>query len=261
MNNQNQQKIIKADRLHNKVALITGGGSGIGAATSMLFASNGAKVMITGDKEDNIKEVARDIEKLNGIANYAILDISKEAEWKRVVEKTVSLYGKIDILVNNAGISGNLFLSLEDRTEEEFTRVLSVNLTGHFLGMKTVAHYMQKGSSIVNISSIAGITGNAGGNAYTASKGGSRLLSKGAAIDLAKKGIRVNSIHPGYVETPMLKNMEGAQAFKDMAIASTPLGRAAMPMEIAQGILFLASDEASFVTGAELIMDGGFTAF
>jgi NAD(P)-dependent dehydrogenase (short-subunit alcohol dehydrogenase family) len=120
---------------------------------------------------------------------------------------------------------------------------------------------MSSGSAIVNVSSIAGITGNAGGNAYTASKGGSRMLSKGAAIDLASKGIRVNSLHPGYVETPMTKNMEGADSFREMALSSTPLGRGATADELAKGILFLASDDSSFMTGAELIMDGGFTAF
>lgn len=251
----------KTKRLQDKVIIITGGGSVIGAATASLFAREGAKIMITGDNENNIKKVTTEIQERNGIANYAILDITKETDWKRVIEKTISLYGKIDVLINNAGISGNLFLSLEDRTLDEFTRVLSINLVGQFLGIKTVVPYLTQGSSIVNISSIAGITGNAGGNAYTASKGGSRMLSKGAAVELAKKGIRVNSVHPGYVDTPMVKKMDGAEAFKEMAIASTPLGRAAQPEEIAQGILFLASDDASFVTGAELIIDGGFTAF
>ena len=249
------------NRLQNKVALITGSGTGIGAATAALFAREGATVMVTGNQEPNIKEVALAIENEKGIAAYAVHDISQESDWIQVVQKTISLFGKIDILVNNAGISGNLSLSLEERSIEEFNRVLAINLTGQFLGIKTVVPFMDQGGSIVNVSSIAGITGNAGGNAYTASKGGSRLLAKGAAIELAKKGIRVNSLHPGYVETPMVRQMEGADRFKEMAIASTPLGRGAKPIEIAQGILFLASDEASFVTGTELIMDGGFTAF
>lgn len=249
------------DRLKNKVAIITGGGSGIGAATSFLFARHGAKVMITGNKEDDITRVAREIEQTGGVVSYAVHDISKEEEWKAVVEKTVSLFGKIDILVNNAGISGNLFIPLEERTQEEFNQVLSVNLTGTFLGTKTVVPHLNQGGSIVNVSSIAGITGNAGGFAYTASKGGSRLLTKGSAIELAEKGIRVNSVHPGFVDTPLVRNLEGAQKFKEEAIAHTPLRRGGAPDEIAQGILFLASDEASFVTGAELIIDGGFTAF
>ncbi len=258
---EDQREKSEAKRLQGKVALITGGGSGIGAATAVLFANEGASLMITGDTEGKIKQVCATINEMSGTAEYSILDISKEEDWKRVVDKTLSLYGAIDILVNNAGISGNLFLSLENRTVEEFNHVLSVNLTGHFLGIKAVVPHMKHGCSIVNISSIAGITGNAGGNAYTASKGGSRMLSKGAAIELAKKGIRVNSVHPGYVDTPMVRNMEQAEAFKEMAIASTPLGRGAQPEEIAKGILFLASDDASFITGAELIIDGGFTAF
>jgi NAD(P)-dependent dehydrogenase (short-subunit alcohol dehydrogenase family) len=248
-------------RLTNKVAIITGGGSGIGAATSLLFAVNGAKVMITGNKEDEIRQVAQQIARTDGVASYAVHDISSEAEWKLAVAKTMSLFGRIDILINNAGISGNLFLPLEHRTQEEFSQVLSVNVTGTFLGIKTVVPHLKQGSSIVNTSSIAGITGNAGGFAYTASKGGSRLLTKGAAIELAAKGIRVNSVHPGYVDTPMVRNLEGAEEFRQTAIASTPMKRGAAPEEIAHGILFLASDEASFVTGAELIIDGGFTAF
>lgn len=256
-----KDKIIQAGRLQDKVAVITGAGTGIGKATAILFAAQGAKVMVTGRSEESIKNVCREIKDQNGICDYVLHDIAKEGEWKKVITKTIAVYGKIDILINNAGISGNLLLPLEERTLEEFTQVLSVNLTGHFLGIKYAAPYMKMGSSIVNVSSIAGITGNAGANAYTASKGGSRLLSKGAAIDLAKKGIRVNSVHPGYVDTPMVRNMEGAAAFKEMAISSTPLGRGGAPEEIAQGILFLASDEASFITGAELIIDGGFTAF
>ncbi|MBD0257289.1 MAG: glucose 1-dehydrogenase [Cytophagales bacterium] len=249
------------DRLKDKVAIITGGGSGIGAATSMLFARQGAKVMITGNKEEEIKRVADQIGQADGVASYAVHDISKEADWKTVVEKTLAVFGKIDILVNNAGISGNLFIPLQERTQEEFSLVLAVNLTGTFLGIKTVVPYLKRGGSIVNTSSIAGITGNAGGFAYTASKGGQRLLTKGAAVELAEGGIRVNSVHPGYVDTPMVRDLKEAQAFKAESIASTPMKRGAAPEEIAQGILFLASDEASFVTGAELIMDGGFTAF
>ena len=261
MNTASQFTMSSSKRLQHKVAIITGAGSGIGAATALLFASEGASVMVTGDKEESIRETVNQIKSMGGIAAYATQDISSESQWKDVIVQTIELFGKVNILVNNAGISGNLFLPLEERTQEEFNRVLSINLTGHFLGIKTVAAFLGKGDSIVNVSSIAGITGNAGGNAYTASKGGSRMLSKGAAIDLAPKGIRVNSVHPGYVDTPMVRNMEGAQAFKEMAIAATPLRRSASPMEIAQGILFLASDEASFVTGAELVMDGGFTAF
>lgn len=248
-------------RLQGLVALITGGGTGIGAATAALFAREGATVMITGKREEPLQQVIRKIESNGGNALYALHDVASEEGWKAVVNELVARFGKIDILVNNAGITGNLLAPLQDRTEAEFLQVLSTNLLGPFLGIKTVVPYMQPGSSIINVSSIAGITGNAGGNAYTASKGGSRMLSKGAAIELAKQGIRVNSVHPGYVETPMVKDMEGASSFKEMAVGSTPMGRGASPEELATGILFLATKESSFMTGAELIMDGGFTAF
>ena len=248
-------------RLNGMVALITGGGSGIGAATAILFAKEGAQVMITGKREGPLKNVVAVIQQIGGNGMYAVHDVSKEEDWKEVVNKVIKEFGRIDVLVNNAGITGNLLSSLQDRTLEEFMQVLSTNLAGTFLGIKSVVPYMQQGSSIINVSSIAGITGNAGGNAYTASKGGSRMLSKGAAIELAKQGIRVNSIHPGYVETPMVQKMESAAEFKEMAIKNTPLGRGAVPEELAQSILFLASKESSFMTGAELIVDGGFTAF
>ena len=252
---------IAGGRLKDKIALITGGSSGIGAATAALFAKEGASVIITGTKEPHLIDVVNDIQNSGGHAMYAVQDVSKEESWKEVVNMIVKQFGRIDILVNNAGITGNLLLPLQDRTVEEFIRVLSTNLVGPFLGIKTVVPYMQRGASIVIVSSIAGITGNAGGNAYTASKGGSRMLSKGFAVELSKQGIRVNSIHPGYVDTPMVQNMEGASSFRAMAIGNTLLGRGASPEEIATGILFLTSMESSFMTGAELIMDGGFTAF
>ena len=247
--------------MKDKIAIITGAGSGIGAATAALFAAKGASVMLTDIREPELKSVTDAIQKAGGIASCKVHDISREDEWQAVVDATVALYGRIDVLINNAGITGNLLAPFEERTVAEFGKVVSINLTGQFIGMKLAIPYMREGSAIVNVSSIAGITGNAGGNGYTASKGGSRMLSKGAAIDLAKKGIRVNSLHPGFVETPMTKDMQGADAFRKMAVGSTPLGRGASPAELAKGILFLASDDSSFMTGAELIMDGGFTAF
>ena len=247
--------------MKDKIVIITGAGSGIGAAAAELFAIKGASLMLTDIQEPKLKEVTEKIKTTGGIAAYKVHDISSEDQWKAVVDATIALYGSIDVLVNNAGITGNLLAPFEDRTVAEFEKVLSINLTGQFIGMKLAIPYMKAGSAIVNVSSIAGITGNAGGNGYTASKGGSRMLSKGAAIDLAKKGIRVNSLHPGFVETPMTKDMQGADAFRQMALGSTPLGRGASPAELAKGILFLAGEDSSFMTGAELIMDGGFTAF
>lgn len=259
--NTNESGQVTGSRLKGKVALITGGGTGIGAATATLFAKEGATVMITGIRETPLRNIVDEIQSKGGNAFYAIQDVSSEEAWKDVVSKLVRQSGRIDVLVNNAGITGDLFLPLQERTVEEFMRVLSTNLVSTFLGIKTVVPYMQRGASIVNVSSIAGITGNAGGNAYTASKGGSRMLSKGAAVELSKQGIRVNSVHPGYVDTPMVQNMQGASDFRAMAIGNTPIGRGGTAEEIATGILFLASNESSFMTGAELIIDGGFTAF
>ena len=247
--------------MKDKVVIITGAGSGIGAAAAELFAKEGASLMLTDVQEVKLKEVTGAIQQSGGVAAYKVHDISREDQWKTVVDTTIALYGRIDVLINNAGITGNLLSPFEERTVAEFEKVLSVNLTGQFIGMKLAIPYMKAGSAIVNVSSIAGITGNAGGNGYTASKGGSRMLSKGAAIDLAAKGIRVNSLHPGFVETPMTRDMKDADAFRKMALSSTPLGRGATPVELAKGILFLAGDDSSFMTGAELIMDGGFTAF
>lgn len=248
-------------RLSGKVAIITGAGSGIGAAAARIFAAEGAKLMLTDIGEANLRSVTTGIKDAGGTVNAMVHDISKEEQWKTVTDTVIALYGRIDILVNNAGITGNINAAFMERTVDDFNKVLTVNLTGQFIGMKAVVPFMLPGSSIVNVSSIAGITGNAGGNGYTASKGGSRMLSKGAAVDLAPKGIRVNSLHPGFVETPMTHDMAGADAFREMAIGATPLRRGASSVEIANGILFLASDDASFMTGAELIMDGGFTAF
>jgi NAD(P)-dependent dehydrogenase (short-subunit alcohol dehydrogenase family) len=247
--------------MKDKVVIITGAGSGIGAAAAELFAKEGASLMLTDIQELKLKDVTGAIQRSGGVAASHVHDISSEVQWKAVVDTTIALYGQIDVLINNAGITGNLLAPFEERTVAEFEKVLSINLTGQFIGMKLTIPHMKAGSAIVNVSSIAGITGNAGGNGYTASKGGSRMLSKGAAIDLAKKGIRVNSLHPGFVETPMTREMKGADAFREMALGSTPLGRGATPAELAKGILFLASDDSSFMTGAELIMDGGFTAF
>lgn len=252
---------VSHGRLNGKVVIITGAGSGIGAAAARIFAAEGARLVITDISEANLKSVAGDIKNAGGTVNVMVHDISNEDQWKTVADTTVALYGKIDVLVNNAGITGNINATFLERTVDEFNKVLAVNLTGQFIGMRAVVPFMPSGGSIVNVSSIAGITGNAGGNAYTASKGGSRMLSKGAAIDLAPLGIRVNSLHPGFVETPMTHNMTGADTFREMALGATPLKRGASSDEIAKGILFLASDDASFMTGAELIMDGGFTAF
>ncbi|QIL37921.1 glucose 1-dehydrogenase [Pedobacter sp. HDW13] len=249
-------------RLENKVAIITGAAGGMGAAEAILFAAEGAKVFITDVQEAKLKAVAEEIKRQGGIAEYAVQDVSSEQSWIDMAEKTELLYGRIDILVNNARITGNLLGPIEDRSVEEFNKVIGVNLLSQFLGVKTVVPYMRKhqSGSIINISSIGGIIGSANATAYTASKGGSRSFTKGAAAEFAKDNIRVNSVHPGYVATPMTKEMNGASDFEQMAVGATPLNREANPNEVAYGVLYLASDESTFTTGSELIIDGGATA-
>ncbi|MES2141054.1 MAG: glucose 1-dehydrogenase [Bacteroidota bacterium] len=249
-------------RLENKVAVITGAAGGMGAAEAKMFAKEGAKVLITDVQEEKLKTVVAEIKAAGGIADYIVHDVSSEESWKKVAQKAEDAFGKIDVLVNNAGILGNVMGPLEERTVEEFNKVIAVNLLGQFIGVKTVVPYMKKlgGGSIINISSVGGITGSSNGTAYTASKGGSRIYTKGAAVELAKFNIRVNSVHPGYVETPMTTEMKGAKDFEAGALSITPMGRGAKLDEIAYGVLFLATDESSFMTGSELIIDGGLTA-
>ena len=247
-------------RLQNKVVLITGAAGGMSATEAKLFAQEGAKVMAT---DFNLKLLATWVsmaqkEGLN-IA-YSALDVTSHEDWEKVTEKTFELFGKIDILVNNAGIYPG-FVNCESTTLDLWNKVMATNLTGPFLGCKTVIPYFRKngGGSIVNIASIAGIVGG-NGTAYSSSKGGLCLLSKDLAVDLAKDNIRVNTICPGGVLTPMTKDLlntpEMAKNIKNMS----PQGRIADPMEIALGALYLASDESSFVTGAELVIDGGSVA-
>lgn len=249
-------------RVENKVAIVTGAAGGMGAVEAKLLAKEGAKVLITDVQEEKLKVVVKEIKSAGGIAEYITHDVTSVESWKAIAEKAIGLFKKIDVLVNNAGILGNVMLPMQDRTVAEFNKVIAVNLLGQFIGMKTVIPFMRDngGGSIVNISSIAGLTGNAGANAYTASKGGSRMLSKGAAVEFAKDKIRVNSVHPGYVATPMTQNMTGASDFQKTAVALTPLGRGAEMEEIAYGVLFPASDESSYITGLEMAIDGGFTA-
>ncbi|WP_418122834.1 SDR family NAD(P)-dependent oxidoreductase [Chryseobacterium sp. PTM-20240506] len=250
------------NRLLDKVAIITGAASGMGAVEAKMLAKEGATVFLTDIHEENLKTVTNEINASGGHAYYKVHDVSNEEQWNSVVEEVIRVAGKIDILVNNAAILGDLSSPMEERTVEEFNKVLHINLTSHFIGMKSVVPLMKKakGGSIVNISSIGGIVGSAGGTAYTASKGGVRLLSKGAAIELAPFNIRVNSLHPGFVDTEMNKNMPNYEDFKRMAIDGTPLNRGGKEEEIAYGVIFLASDESSFMTGTELIIDGGNTA-
>ena len=242
------------DRLKGKVAIITGGARGMGAATSRLFAAQGAKVAITDVLEDAGNALAAE---LGENARFYRHDVSSEADWAAIVAKVEADLGPVDILVNNAGIL--LFQSLLDTTLEQYQRVLNVNLTGSFLGIKAVAPGMiaRGKGSIVNISSADGMKGANGLAAYSSSKWGVRGLTRVAALELGHRGIRVNSVHPGGVDTAMT-NEEGAAREKvDERFTNIPLQRIGGPEEVARVTLFLASDDASYLSGAEVTVDGG----
>ena len=243
-------------RLDGKVAIISGGARGQGASEARLFAREGAKVVFGDILDDEGSKVEAEIQESGGEATYVHLDVTLEADWRAAVGRAVSAYGKLDVLVNNAAITNQV--SIEDTTEEDWDRLMAVNLKGVFLGTKHSIPEMRKagGGSIINISSGAGIApAGSTGASYSASKGGVRLFSKATAIQHAKEKIRCNSVHPGPVETPMLTG-EGVATLKERI----PLGRAARPEEIAYGVLYLACDESSFVTGSEVVIDGGRTA-
>ena len=251
-----------AGRLDGKVALVTGGASGIGAETSRLFAREGAKGAITDLNDDGGRAVAAEI---GDAAFYARLDTRNEAEWQTVVEQSVDTYGRLDILVNAAGVPGRRTdggsTRIDEQELEDWNRVMDVNSTGIFLGMKTVIPEMRKagGGSIVNISSIYGLVGSPNSAAYHASKGAVRLATKSAALQYAAENIRVNSVHPGIVTTGMNREINEDPVLSVPRLAATPLGRFGQPIDIANGCLFLARDESGWMTGAELVIDGGYT--
>ena len=245
-------------RLKDKVAIITGGAHGMGEAEARLFAEEGARVVIADVLVKEGEAVAADISAGQRQARFVRIDVTSETDWQRLIAETIAAYGKLDILVNNAGISGS---SVGDPDGMEgWQRLLAVNATSVFLGTKLAAAEMAKtgGGSIVNISSIMGIVASEESHpGYPASKAAVRNYTKAAACRYGPQGVRVNSVHPGYMP-PMLNatNAAGRQA----KIAQTPLRRLGEPIEVAYGVLFLASDEASFVTGTELVIDGGYIA-
>lgn len=250
-------------RLSGKVAIITGAAGGQGAAEAKLFAKEGAKVVATDMNEELLQKTVREINE--EVGSEAVIglkqNVSIEDDWEKVVSDTVENFGKVDILVNNAGIGGNMSPSTLDYEVEQVQTVLNINTVGNFIGIKAVVPEMMKNGSgsIINISSIAAMVGGQGGIAYQTSKGGTRAMTKAAAVDLAKSGIRVNSVHPGAVVTPMLENAIDNET-KELIKQTIPLNFLADPIDIAYGVLFLASDESRFMTGAELVIDGGTTA-
>ncbi|CUR63633.1 3-oxoacyl-[acyl-carrier protein] reductase [Leuconostoc inhae] len=241
------------DRLKAKVAIITGGISGIGKAIAEDFLAEGAKVVITGRRSELGAKVAADLGDENQII-YLYQDVSDEAEWYEIVEKTISHFGQWDILVNNAGVGGSGKL-ITETTLEEWKQVIDINLTGTFLGTRTALQNMEHGS-IVNVSSVLGIiTPMPSVGAYAASKGGTRMLTKAAAIEAIamNKTIRVNSVHPGFVETALLPpDMKLAMEQQHESIPSFGQGE-----DVAKAVTYLASDEAKYTTGSELVLDGG----
>jgi 3alpha(or 20beta)-hydroxysteroid dehydrogenase len=243
-------------RLSGKVAIVTGGARGMGAATSRLFAAEGAKVAITDVLEEEGKALAAE---LGDAARFYRHDVTSEAAWAEVVEQAEADLGPVDVLVNNAGIL--MFKSLLATTLEEYERVLRVNLVGEFLGIKAVAPGMiaRGKGSIVNISSVDGMKGANGLCAYASSKWGVRGLTKVAAMELGHRGIRVNSVHPGGVDTVMTNFDNSARDKVNERFTNIPLQRVSGPEEVAAASLFLASDDASYLAGAEIVVDGGMT--
>jgi len=245
-------------RLKDKVAIVTGGAHGMGEAEARLFAKEGAAVVIADVLNDMGEAVAADINASQGRAMYVRTDVTSETDWKALIARTIQTYGKLDILVNNAGISGSAVG--DDLSLEGWNRLMSINSTGVFLGTSLAAQEMAKAGkgSIVNISSIMGFIGGADGHlGYSASKGAVRIMSKSAAVRWGPSGVRVNTVHPGYMPAMLNGTNAGGRAAK---IPITPLRRLGEPIEVAHGVLFLASDDASFITGTELVIDGGYIA-
>ncbi len=247
-------------RLEGKVVLITGAARGQGAAEARLFAREGAKVVLADVLDPDGMAVAAEIAESGGEALYVHLDVSVEDQWRQAMETVVSTYGKLDVLVNNAAIWRGGHVA--DTTSEQWDQVLDINAKGVFLGTKLAIGEMRKagGGSIINISSTAGLVGSRTSSAYSASKGAVRLFTKSTAVQYGAEGIRANSIHPGPIDTAMGDQVWPDADSREEAIERTVLKRIGTPEDIANGALFLASDESSFMTGTELVIDGGITA-
>jgi cyclopentanol dehydrogenase len=246
------------NRLQGVVALITGASRGMGESEARLFAEEGASVILADVLEEEGRAVASQIATQHP-AIFQVLDVTSPEGWQAAIDLAEATYGKLDVLVNNAGIAS--YQTLDDSTLDNWDQMIAINQTGTFLGMKYAVPALRRagGGSIVNVSSTAGLVGIPGSSmAYSASKGAVRLMTKFAAVELAKEKIRVNSVHPGRIETAMTAEQEPERS--DFMVGRTPLGRSGVPSEVAYGVLFLASPESSYVTGAELAIDGGYTA-
>ena len=254
--------MIEIKRLEGKVAIVTGSERGIGRGIAIAFAKEGCKVVVNGHKKtEEGEDVVNEIKNLGSDAVLVVADVSKESDVKNLIEKTIKKFGKLDILVNNAGIlvSG----TVTTLTEKDWNRQMDVNLKGVFLCTKYTVQQMVKqgkGGRIINISSIAGLVGFPGISAYCASKGGVTELTREVALDVAKYGITVNAINPGIIMTDMTKDMLNDPTTKKSFMESTPVGRVGQPEDIGNAAVFLALDESSFITGHNLIVDGGWTA-
>jgi NAD(P)-dependent dehydrogenase (short-subunit alcohol dehydrogenase family) len=258
------------DRVSGKTALVTGGARSLGKAQCLLLADEGANVVVADLLVDEGKKTAEEIVEKGGRAEFFEHDVSKENDWKEAMRRTLEVFSKLDILVNNAGVGASN--SVEDVTLNQWEWIIGINLTGVFLGTKYGIETMKNGGggSIINISSIQGLVGDPIQAAYNASKGGVRLFTKSAALHCGKSGynIRVNSVHPGYIWTPMVEEYSKSANFakvygKDGREALDrlhPIGHVGEPKDVAYAVLYLASDESKFVTGSELVVDGGYTA-
>ncbi len=255
----------RPERVQGKVALVTGAASGLGAESARRLAREGAAVVLTDLASDDGEALAEAISGAGGRAAFFAHDVSQEADWERVVAGAMERFGRLDVLVNNAGIAGPR-LDLIAHSLEDWRRILSVNLDGVFLGLRHAGPAIAKGGggSVINLSSVLGKVALPGAAAYCASKGGVLMLTKAAALEWAPLNIRVNSIHPGFIDTPMLaeavQQAEDPIVTRQLFVSRHPLGRLGVAREIADGVVFLASDESSFITGSELVIDGGYTA-
>ena len=248
-------------RLDGKVAIISGGAKGQGATEARMLAMEGASVVFGDILDEAGRQVEAQIRELGGEVTYVHLDVTSEADWQSAVDTAVSQYGKLNVLVNNAGIL--IRKTLEETTGEDWDRIMDINAKGVFLGTRAAIPAMREagGGSIVNISSTAGLVSSPSGSAsYTATKGAVRLLTKSTAIQYAREGIRCNSVHPGPIETDMIQDSLDDPAAMELRMQRLPMGRIGKPEEVAYGVIYLASDESSFVTGSELVIDGGTTA-